>query len=352
MKNLLTVIILLTGSLLHADYLKDLTKNNRVVIVYGAKAPQEEKDMAQEIYSILELDKCDDLFDHIITDDYLLRFTGFYIHYNLIIIGSKESNRVCNLNQEIQTLYQNNPPSIYNSRYGYYKNPQEIGYIRRMLNPFLLQAYNLSNGKVSASPPTTITFLSGSDSQGVLKACDSFLDAQLLEGFIIPKNQLSSKNSRFKLSKDNLTFTTPKEFNKKFQIVSGDQALKYKGWIQGSLTDYSGFKKLSGVSASQIYHLKFQSAKSTLMTYDDQQNTMMLIAFSDEKQSLKALKGMDKSLRLNLKIAPSQELQIYPCSQADYSWLLIRKGKFLIIENINSAWKDKLAQNAEKIFVD
>ena len=86
------------------------------------------------------------------------------------------------------------------------------------------------------------------------------------------------------------------------------------------------------------------------MTFDEQQNTLMLIKFATVQDSLKGIKGLDKSLQLGLNISPDNSLKVYSCNQGDRGWLLIRKGKFLIIENLNAPWKDTFARKVNELF--
>ncbi len=347
---------------LSADIIDDYRGNKKVVVVYGEKAPESEKKAAQEIFKILELDDTGDLFDHIIVDSYALKHQFFYSKFHLIIVGTAKSNQLFNNNSEIQlaTPAKNNSPikilpqlnksdgAFYSAHYGYYPETKGIGFIRRMLNPLTLQSYNLTKGKFNSSPYSA-TYIGGTDSEGVTKAYVNFLDMKMMEGVIVPTQYLGEKNSRFRLSKKSVDEGFLDTLNTKIKVNLGQDILSYKGWMQGATGDYAGIKKLSGVSPEQIIHLKFAGNTPQLMTYDDQVNTIMMINFLNAEESLKALQGIDKSLKLSLKIKSDSSFSIYSCATGQKVWYLIRKGKTILIENFSEQWKEPFSKKAESL---
>ena len=86
------------------------------------------------------------------------------------------------------------------------------------------------------------------------------------------------------------------------------------------------------------------------MTYDEQANTLLLLKYSTAQESLKALKGIDQSLRLALTIKESPDYSNYACSNGSHEYSIIRKGEFIIIENFSSSWKDAFTKSASKLF--
>jgi hypothetical protein len=345
-----------------ADFINDLEKNPKVIVVYGENASEKEHNLAKEIYSTLQLDKTGDIYDHIITDTYALKHQFYYANFHLIVVGTNKSNKLCKLNAEIQYAVpeKNNSPTrilpqlnhakgLFSSRYGYYPQATGIGYIRRILNPFTLQAFNLAGHKFKAAPYTAI-FITGTDFQGVQNAYAQMFDNQMLEGISVPEKNLQETRGRYKLAKKNVSNSIPNEINKALTLSMDKSKLSYKGWIQGALADYAGVQNLSGVSPTQVFHLKFQTEKLSLMTYDEQANTLLLIKYYSSQESLKALKGIDKSLRLALTINDKPDFSLYGCSNGSHQYSIIRKGEFIIIENLSSSWKDSFTKNANKLF--
>ncbi len=361
MKTILALFFFIALSV-QADIINDYKGNKKVVVVYGEKAPDEEKKAAQEIYKILELDDTGDLFDHIITDTYALKHQFFYSKFHLIIVGTSESNVLFRNNSEIQLASpaKNNSPIkvlpqlnknkdvYYSAHYGYYPQTKGIGFIRRMLNPLTLQAYNLTKGKFNSSPYTA-TYIGGTDSAGVIKAYVNFLDMKMMEGILLPEEYLAEKNSRFRLSKKAVNEGFLNTFNHGFSVNLGQDKLTFKGWMLGATGDYAGIKKLSGVSPEQIIHLKFAGKTPQLMTFDDQVNTVMMINYSSAGDSLKALQGIDKSMKLSLKIKPEESFTVYSCVSGQKLWHIIRKGKTLLIENFSEQWKEPFTKNASAL---
>lgn len=358
MKKIIFILLTLI-SFAHADIIKDYKQNKKVVVVYGEKAPEAEKKAAQEIYKILELDATGDLYDHIITDTYALKHQFFYSAFHLIIVGTAESNQLCRTNAEIQVAspVKNKSPlkilsqlnksgdTFFSSYYGAYPNTKGVGIVRRMLNPFTLQTFNLSKGTMNASPYVA-TYISGTDSDGITNAYVNFLDLKMMEGIVVPEELLGDKNSRFKLSKKNLKEAALDRVNKSFKVRLGQDFLEYKGWIRGTVGDYGGMKSLSGVSADQIFHLKYAATTPQLMTYDEQVNTVLMVNFESAEASLQALKGIDKSMKLALKISEGPEFKVYPCGNMESKWSLMRQGSALYIENFSEQWKEPFSKQA------
>ena len=85
-----------------ADFIKDMEKNSKVIVIHGENAPDAEKKVAKDIFSALKLDEVDDLYDHIVTDTYALKHQFFYAEFILIIVGTSKTNKLCNTNAEIQ----------------------------------------------------------------------------------------------------------------------------------------------------------------------------------------------------------------------------------------------------------
>lgn len=362
--RLAVLLLLALSHVLAADIIDDYKRNKKVVVVHGEKAPEAEVRAAKEILKILELDKTDDLYDHIITDRYALKHQFFYSSFHLIIVGTAQSNMLCRTNSEVQiaTPMKNNSPlkvlpqlnqnkdALFSARFGYYPKTAGIGYVRRMLNPFTLQTFNLTKGEMNAHPYIA-TYISGTDEDGIVNAYVNFLDLKMLEGAVIPQELLGDKNSRFRLSKDNVNENVLEKVNTRFKLRLGQEFVEYKGWIQGAVGDYAGMKKLSGVSASQIYQLKFAS-KPQLLTYDDQVNSVLLVNFKSADESLKALKGIDKSLKLSLQVSDSPELKVYACGGGGEKWFLTRKGSIILIENFAKQWKEPFAKIAGEMLKD
>ena len=361
MRYLIVFIFFLINSV-PADIIDDYKGNKKVVVVYGENAPDSEKKAAQEIYKILELDNTGDLFDHIIVDSYALKHMFFYSKFHLIIVGTAKSNLLFKNNSEIQlaTPSKNKSPikvlpqlnkadgAFYSAHYGYYPQTKGIGFIRRMLNPFTLQSYNLTKGVFNSSPYTA-TYIGGTDAAGVIKAYVNFLDMNMMEGVLIPSEYLSDSNSRFRLSKKSLNEGILDSINLSTKVNLGQDILNYKGWMQGATGDYAGIKKLSGVSPEQIIHLKFSGTTPQLMTYDDQVNTVMMINFPNADDSLKALQGIDRSMKLSLKIKTDAGFNIYSCTSGQKLWFLVRKGKTLLIENFSEQWKEPFSKKASSL---
>ena len=349
-------------NILSADILDDYTQNKKVVVVHGEKAPEAEVRAAKEIFKLLELGSTNDLYDHIVTDTYALKHQFFYSSFHLIIVGTAKTNLLCRTNAEIQLAspHKNNSPvkilpklnpnknALFSARFGYYPNSAGVGYVRRMLNPFTLQTFNLTKGTMNASPYTA-TFISGTDASGITNAYVNFLDLRMMEGAVIPSELLAEKNSRFRLSKANVKEDALEKINKKFKLRLGQEFLEYKGWIQGAVGDYAGMKKLSGVSPAQIFHLKFSSKTAQLMTYDDQVNTVLMLNFKSEKESLEALRGIDKSMKLALQISEDSSLKVYPCGGGGNKWYLTRLGSIILIENFSEQWKEPFVKQASTL---
>ena len=347
------------SSILSADLIEDYKKSKKVVVVYGENAPEAEKTAADQIYKILELDKADDLFDHIITDTYALKHQFFYAAFHLIIVGTPQTNLLCKGNGEIQVAspavnssplkilpeLNENKDALFSAHFGYYPKTKGIGYVRRVLNPFTLQTFNLSNGEVN-SHPYTATYISGTDSDGVINAYVNFLDLKMLEGAVIPEEYLASKNSRFRLSKENVKTDVLEKVNTSLKVRLGQEILDYKGWIQGAVGDYAGIKKLTSYSADQIFHLKFAADTPQLMTYDEQVNTVLMVKFKSDEESYNALVNLDKSLRLSLKVNKDSAYTLYHCGGAGNKFLIIRQGPFIFIENFSKKWKEPFSKQA------
>ena len=360
MKFILTLLLISTSSLF-ADFLDDIKKSGKAIVVYGERAPAKERRIAKDIYEALELDDVDDLYDHIITDKYCLRHQFFYSSFHLIIVGTAKSNQLCSINADLQYAgaAKNNSPinifpasnntgkSLFSSRYGYFPETSGVGYVRRILNPFTLKAFNLTDNKFK-SQAWSATFITGEDSEGVMNAYTQMMDEKMLEGIIMPSEKVPAKSGRFHLGKDRVYNKLPKGINP-VSFQSDKKSLDYKGWIMGSVSDYAGFKKISGVTAEQIVHLKYQGKALSLLSYDDQVNTLMCIKFKDEKESLTALKGIDKTMRLALDIKDSPALKVYPSSNGRYEYSIVRKGSWLIIENIQQGFKSDFASKADKL---
>ena len=102
MKKLLISFILIPVFFIQADLIKDYTKNKKVIVVHGERAPEKEVKIAQTIHKLLELDQMDTNYDHIINDTYFMRNKFFYADFHLIIVGTPESNLLCKVNAEIQ----------------------------------------------------------------------------------------------------------------------------------------------------------------------------------------------------------------------------------------------------------
>ncbi|MCM8529551.1 MAG: hypothetical protein NE330_00185 [Lentisphaeraceae bacterium] len=360
MKYLL--IFLFSLSLAQAGVVDEYSRNKKVVVVVGKDAPEEEKEIGKKIFNALELDKTGDLYDHIIEDDYAIKHKFFYSSFHLIIVGTLKSNKLCAALSDIQkadfsdkksnleALNKLNPltADYFFARYGLYKKTSGTGFIRRLLNPFALEAYNLSEGKAQTGPMTA-TYISGADIEGISNAYIQFLDSNLLEGVVLSETT-ETKSGRFHLAPKATLF--PRSLNSSFSLKSGDRELKQVGWIQGALVDYSGIYNIAKVKPQNIIHLKFKSGPMTLMTYGDNSNTVMAIEFDSATESLKALKAFDKELKLALKIEETDDLRSYRCFQVEARWLMIRKGKWLVIENLPMGWKDILAESAAQLFLD
>jgi len=361
MRFLTLIIFALTFSV-SADIIEDYKGNKKVVVVYGENAPEEEKKAAEEIYKILELDNTGDLFEHKIPDTYALKHQFFYSKFHLIIVGTPKTNILFNNNSEVQIAspaknnsalkilpqLNKNKDALYSAHYGYYPEAKGIGFIRRVLNPLTLQTYNLTKGRFNSSPYTA-TYIGGTDSAGVIKAYVNFLDMKMMEGMLIPEKYLAEKNSRFRLSKKSLKEDFLNLYNPKFSLQLGKDVLKYKGWMFGATSEYAGMKKLSGVSPEQIVHLKFAGNTPQLMTFDDQVNTVMMINFANAEDSLRALQGIDKSMKLFLKIKSEPDFNIYSCGNGQKLWFLVRKGKTILIENFSDQWKGPFSKKASSL---
>lgn len=358
------LFVLLLAFSVNADLIRDLKRNKKVVVVYGENAPEAEKKAANEIFKILELDETDDLFDHIITDAYALKHQFFYSAFHLIIVGTPESNRLCSNNSEIQVAgpaknssqakilpkMNNAGNGFYSAHFGYYPETRGIGYVRRMLNPFTLQSFNLTDGQMNANPYTA-TYICGTDTEGVTKAYINFLDFKMIQGAVIPEKYLAETNSRFKLSKASMNEKIMAKVNTRLKVRLGQEILEYKGWIQGAVGDYGGIKDLTGQSAEQIVHLKFASNKPQLLTYDDQVNTVLMVNFKDAASSLKALQEIDKKMKLSLKIQSDEKFTVYPCGDGQKNWYMMREGSMLFIENFSEQWKEPFFKQASGLLL-
>lgn len=358
MKILLSLFIITTS--LQAGIIEEFLRNPKVVVVYGDKATEAEKDVANYIYKVLELDQTGDLYDHIIKDSYALKHKYFYAKFHLIIIGTPQTNKLFSPAADIQTWdpsRKSKLPALQEhtqikggysfAKYGHFKFSEGLGYIRHMINPFTLEAFNLTNGLAKVGPMTA-TYITGVDTKGLKNAYIELLDNNLLEGVVTPNKPEQSATSRFQLGSE--AFAYPADLNHKFSIEEEEHTLKFFGWTQGTLSDYSGIYKLSGVEASQICQLKFVSQNPSLTTGDSHQNSILAIRFKNPDTSLKALEGLGKNLKLSLKIQNTPALTVYRCSQVDVRWLLIRKGSWLMIENLPMGWKERLVKDAAKLF--
>ncbi|MCM8538048.1 MAG: hypothetical protein NE334_19050 [Lentisphaeraceae bacterium] len=360
MKYLLA--FLFSFSLVQAGVIDEYSRNKKVVVVIGKDAPEVEKEIGRKIFNALELDKTGDLYDHIIEDDYAIKHKFFYSSFHLIVVGTLKSNKLCAALSDIQkadfgakksnleALNKLNPlkDDYFFARYGLYKKVSGTGFIRRLLNPFALEAYNLSEGKAKTGPMTA-TYISGADIDGISNAYVQFLDSNLLEGVVLP-SITETQSGRFHLSPKATEF--PSSLNSSFSLKSGDRQLKQVGWIQGALVDYSGIYNIAKVKPLSITHLKFKSGTPTLMTFGENSNSIMAIEFNSATESLGALKAFDRELKLALKIEDTDDLRSYRCFQVEARWLMIRKGKWLVIESLPMGWKDILAQNAAQLFLD
>ena len=194
----------------------------------------------------------------------------------------------------------------------------------------------------------TATYITGADMKGLKNAYTSLLDSNLLEGIVVADSLPTEQTSRFQLG--NAALSYPDDINTDLVLTEGDHKLKFFGWHQGSLADHSGVYKLTGVKALQICHLKFTTKAPSLTTSDNHQNSILAIKYKNPADSLKALTCMDRSLKLSLKIDESPEAKAYRCAQVDARWLIIRKGNWLMIENLPMGWKEILAKDASKLF--
>ncbi|MCH2208624.1 MAG: hypothetical protein MK132_22520 [Lentisphaerales bacterium] len=352
--------LLLTLMSLNAGFIEEFSKNSKVVVVYGKEATDEEKDVANYIFKVLELDQTGDLYDHIIDDAYALKHKYFYAKFHLIIIGTAKTNRLFSPLADIQTWdpsRKSNLPALssknhiqdgyFFAKYGHFKAAPGFGYVRHMLNPFTLEAFNLSNGTAKLGPMTA-TYITGADIKGLKNAYTSLLDSNLLEGVIVPESLPTEQTSRFQLGNAALNYID--DINTDLVLTEEEHELKFFGWQQGSLADYSGSYKLSGVQAKQICHLKYATQNPSLTTSDNHQNSILAIRYKNPDESLKALEGIAKSLKLPIKIEASPEAKAYRCAQVNARWLLIRKGNWLMIENLPMGWKEVLVKNAAKLF--
>ena len=94
MRALLIFIFLCSFS--YAGVVDQLSRNKKVVVVFGKNAPKEEKAIAQKLYKALELDNTGDLYDHIIDDEYALKHKYFYskFHLNNVLRRFSKKNNV------------------------------------------------------------------------------------------------------------------------------------------------------------------------------------------------------------------------------------------------------------------
>ena len=358
MKILLSLFILIVSA--QSGFIEEFSRNPKVVVIYGDDATEKEKDVAKYIYKVLELDQTGDLYDHIIRDSYALKHKYFYAKFHLIIVGSPKTNKLFSPAADIQTwdpsrkakptaLQKDNQiQDGYNfAKYGHFKFSSGLGYLRHMINPFTLEAFNLTNGAAKLGPMTA-TYVTGVDTEGLKNAYIELLDNNMLEGVVVSNKPEQEITSRFQLGSE--AFAYPADLNHKFYLEQEKYKLKFFGWTQGTLSDYSGVYKLSGIEASQICQLKFVTENPGLTTGDSHQNSILAIRFKNPDISLKALRGIDKNLKLALDIKDTPVLTVYRCSQVDVRWLLIRKGSWLMIENLPMSWKERLVKDADKLF--
>ena len=87
-----------------------------------------------------------------------------------------------------------------------------------------------------------------------------------------------------------------------------------------------------------------------MMSYDEHRNTIMAVKFKSAAESLKAMKGLDLSMKLALSISEGPEYKRYPCSNGQFEFSIIRKGEFILIESVDSVFKTAFVKSAEKLF--
>ncbi len=178
----------------------------------------------------------------------------------------------------------------------------------------------------------------------------NFVDKKMLQGADIPTEFLGEGNSRFRLSKLSQNIEIKNIIDSNFNIKQGDDTLKFKGWVQGTVGDFGGVKQLTGESAEQIVHLKFSGKAMQLLTYDEQVNTVLAIKFKDSAIAFKALSQISQKRGLFLKLKESSEPAVYPCTNGEQNWYIIQNGATLLIENFSETWKEPFIKQVKELF--
>ena len=114
--------------------------------------------------------------------------------------------------------------SLFSARYGQFRDPSGIGYIRRILNPFTLQAFNMAGKRFRAAPYAAI-YVSGTDTEGLISAYAQMMDNKMLEGVVLPMSSKPAKTGRFRLGGNAVMERLPEQLNGNFSLTQGEDKL-------------------------------------------------------------------------------------------------------------------------------
>lgn len=364
MKKTLIIFLLFAQTCLFANILEQ-SFYGQPLVIHGVKATKGEmaivariietlKSLGAETYMITK------------TDQYILSHQDQFDQNFLIVVGTYETNMLCRLQsntkifdrfnmstssekllQQIQKMYPFNisDAGFSSSEYGFYEELNGIGLVQYGISPLSLKAANLTHKK--SYKPADMILITGIDSLGVQKAADAFLNHSLINGIVFTEGIGQKNYSRFRLGEKNLSTKLPKNFvTKNFNLDKGKRAFYYMGWMMGTLADFAKIKYETGILPQKIYQLKWREMQKKitplLVKRTESKNSMMILEFANSAESLAALKTIAQKRKFTLKIEDNGRYKLYTFQSLGKNWFFITTGKYLIVENFDSFWKESI----------
>ena len=267
-------------SVAQAGLLKELD-NKKVLVVYGAQAAQEEKDLAKEL-SLIVARGDDNLQQDIYRkDDYVIFHYSYYVNYTIIAVGSETSNRLLKLVPRVgQSKFGSkklqSQQGLYNEHYGL---------VTLHKNPLGLKGTQLSLGQVHFN--STLIALTGNSVQGLQKAVKSFIDGSMLGGTLLVSEKENDQRQFFQLERSALINSLEDE-------IPEYEGLKFLGWQQGRAVDYTAIESMTGQRVKLIYKLHYRVPGEELSALDllgtQSRNSVLKVTFKSPEAALLAMK--------------------------------------------------------------
>ena len=346
MKKIL-LIILLFPVILSADFFDDLSYDDETYVVISKNATKKEKAAAKYIAD--HLIKNGSYDDILITDEYLFKFFFFFFDKTLITVGTPKTNKLLSLPsvKSIKVLKKN---GIYTKDYGHFFDDADVGLILSETNPLSVQTTNLTAGMFPLSDMIIIT---GSEDK-LMDAAKRFIRNKALSSVIADKDSEIYSMDYFHIGKENIVEELPKAIRpKKVSVVVKEQTLEYAGWMMGALQDYRGLQNALGAKPKKVIHLKYRHQRKKYpkehIKLSNSNNTLMVVEYHTEKQTLAAITNFSKKYKLDFKVDPKKKVEGYTFEKKG-SWWIHREGKYLVFENIHPHWKEAVRNVMNKLF--